>query len=83
MMISCTVENKDVSPEKSLRLDSKLNGLVSGLCKSKTTEVQKLVPAGHLHSPFSMMRNDHLKLLFLESLLKDISACLLCRFVLT
>ena len=55
--------------------------------KSKTIKVRKLIPVERLHSPLSMMRTGHLKLLsvgdFFKSLLKDITACLLSHFVVT
>ena len=45
------------------------------------------MPVERVHSPLSMMKTDHLKLLFVgdysKSPLRDIEACLLCRFILT
>ena len=46
-----------------------------------------MIPVEHLHSPLITMITDHLKPLFVgdfsKSLIKDIAACLLSRFVLT
>ena len=81
VVISSLVENKELLSAKSFGLDCKPLG------KSKTINVPKLIPVEHLHSPLSRMRAYHLKLLFAgdfsKSLLKDIAACLLSRFVLT
>ena len=81
VMISCTVQNKEVSPAKG----SGLNRFSSRLCNSKTINFPKIFPVECLHSPLLMIRTDHLKLLFVgdfsKSPLKCIVVCLLCCFV--
>ena len=71
VMISCTVENKEVLAAKSFLLDC--NRLASRVCKSKTIKVPKLNPVKLLHSPLSMVRSDHLKLPFVGNFSKSLS----------
>ena len=83
LVISCTVENKEVSSAKRFGLDGKPLG--KSFMQMKNNKVPKLIPVERLHLPLSTMRTDHLKLLFVgdfsKSLLKGIAACLLSRFV--
>ena len=79
LVISCTVENEEVSSAKSFGLDCKQFG--KSFMHIKNNKGPKLIFVERLHSSLSMMRTDHLKLLFVcdfsKSLLKDIEACLL------
>ena len=79
VVISSTVESKEVLPPKSFGLDYK--PLTNRL------RVPKLIPVERLLLPLSLMVTNHLKKVFVDNFsrcpLKDIAAFLLCYFVLT